>query len=72
MSDNILRVSNIDAMVNTIKIQAIVEEKVQQLVASGDLEVQPVANNSVDLEKIKSRGGYYGWKENKTCFESGG
>lgn len=33
------------------QIQAIVEEKVQQLVASGDLEVQPVANNSVDLEK---------------------
>ena len=47
ISDNILRVSNIDAMNNTIKTQ--VEEK-----------VQPVANSSVDLEKIKSRGGYYG------------
>ncbi len=43
---------NLGVEVGDEQIQTIVQEKVQQLVASGELEVQPIANNSVDLNKL--------------------
>ena len=60
MSDNILRVSNIDAMVNTIKthveeinhtneeIKNLAEEKVNELVSSGTLQSQIITDKSIN------------------------